>query len=367
MIIRLSYIIKILIMGKKLILIGTILLLLHLPGLAGPGNTDWMSKGKYGIFMHYQYRIMLGYCQINTTLTAHPGEQYPPASAMTSEGWNQFIDGFDVKGFAAQMTSAKVGWVLFCINDGSFAFHCAPNHAFDSITGYKPGEKCSKRDLIMDLANALNPKGIKLIVYMSGMYGYPRDERSALGFGDDPQYRKAPTLSSRKKHLLVLKEYADRYCSKIAGWWFDGVISGGYAENDGYGHEKLASIIHKANPLSVIAFNFSDKVFGCLFTGVDDYTSGDQWSPAPLNLDNLTPKTQPVTGDILWCGKIYCGNIYHGLGNANRYTDDALIKWIRTCNQEGGVCTLDWPFDPKTGLIKDFGKKQMIKIGKAVK
>lgn len=335
--------------------------------LAGPGDTNWMVKAKYGIFMHYQYRIMLGYCQINTNLTAHPDEKYPPASAMTSKEWNQFVNGFDVKGFANQMSEANVGWVLFCINDGPFAFHCAPNAAFDSITGYKPGDKCSNRDLIMDLAKALNPKGIKLIAYLSGMFGYPRDEKTARGFGDDFLYRKPPTLESRKKHLRVLEEYAKRYGTKIAGWWFDGVIAGGYSEKDGYGYEKLASIIYKANPESAVAFNFSDNVFGRLFPGVDNYTSGDQWSPSPLDLANLTPKIHPVTGDILWCGKIYCGDIYHGLGNSNRYTDDYLINWIKTCNSQGGVCILDWPFDPKTGLIKDFGVKQIINIGKKVK
>jgi hypothetical protein len=219
----------------------------------------------------------------------------------------------------------------------------------------------------MDLAKALKPKGIKLVVYMSGMFGYPRDEKTARGFGDDFLYRKPPSLESRKKHLRVLEEYATRYGTQIAGWWFDGVIAGGYSESDGNGHGKLASIVYKANPESVIAFNFSDNVFGSLFKGVDNYTSGDQWSPLPLDLANLTPKTRPVTGDILWCGKIYCGNIYHGLGNANRYPDETLVGWIKTCNIQGGVCTLDWPFDPKTGLIKDFALKQMIRIGKGVR
>jgi len=44
-----------------------------------------------------------------------------------------------------------------------------------------------------------------------------------------------------------------------------------------------------------------------------------------------------------------------------------LIDWIKTCNHQGGVCTLDWPFDFKTGLIKDFGMKQIIEIRNAIK
>lgn len=33
--------------------------------LAGTGDTSWMVKAKYGIFVHYQYRILLG-CSIAT-------------------------------------------------------------------------------------------------------------------------------------------------------------------------------------------------------------------------------------------------------------------------------------------------------------
>ncbi len=43
-----------------------------------------------------------------------------------------------------------------------------------------------------------------------------------------------------------------------------------------------------------------------------------------------------------------------------------LIDWINTCNAQGGVCTLDWPFDPKTGLLKDFAMEQLKRVGRAV-
>ncbi len=53
--------------------------------------------------------------------------------------------------------------------------------------------------------------------------------------------------------------------------------------------------------------------------------------------------------DLLW------KRVYHGQGNAKSGSSDReLIDWIVTCNRQGGVCTLDWPFDPKTGLMKDF-------------
>jgi hypothetical protein len=46
---------------------------------------------------------------------------------------------------------------------------------------------------------------------------------------------------------------------------------------------------------------------------------------------------------------------------------DTTFQWIKTCNRQGGICTLDWPFDPKTGLLKDFGLAQLKRIAAAIK
>ncbi len=276
--------------------------------LAGAGDTSWMSQGKYGIFLHYQYRVLLGY-SIKTT------PQFPDTSQMTAEQWNRFVDGFDVKGFARQMAEAKVGWVIFCIDDHYFAWPCAPNKAFSEYTGYAPGEKCSRRDLILDLADALNARGVKLICY-------------------------------------------------FAGWWFDGTGLDTYqARPDDWW--TIESVVHAANPKAIIAFSYGANEQACLCKGVDDYTGGDTWSKQDPK--QLTPQRLPSQEGILWHGKIYCGNIYHGQGDDNQFSDQELIDWINTCNRQGGVCTLDWPFDPQTGLLKDFGIAQLKGIALVVK
>ena len=104
---------------------------------------------------------------------------------------------------------------------------------------------------------------------------------------------------------------------------------------------------------------------GPLVQGIDDYTGGDTWTKQ--DLAKLIPANYPAKGNILWHGKIYCGNVYHGQGDSNQFTDKELVDWIKTCNTQGGVCTLDWPINPSNGLIKDFGFKQMLNIRKAVK
>lgn len=283
---------------------------------------------------------------------------------MTATEWNGLVDGFDVQGFASQAAEARVGWVIFCLDDHYFAWPCAPNQAFNQFTGYAPGQKCSRRDLIMELADALNAKGVKLICYFAGLNGYMKEPKVSAGLADDGQAQTPPSAECRRRRLEVLKEYADRYQSKIAGWWFDGVEPDSY-KNSPYDWATIDSLVHRANPRAVIAFSYGGNEQACVHPGTDDYTAGDTWSKQ--NLGRLTPKTKPAQGHILWHGKIYCGNVYHGQGDANQFSDRELIDWIKTCNRQGGVCTLDWPLDPKTGLIKDFGYEQLKRIAHVVK
>lgn len=214
--------------------------------LAGTGDSTWMLKSKYGIFLHYQYRILLGY-----SIKTKP--QFPNASQMSSAEWNRLVDGFDVNGFAEQMAQGKVGWVIFCLDDHYFGWPCAPNKTFDDLTGYARGGKCSRRDLILDLSNALNAKGVKLICYFAGLNGYMKEPRILAGLMDQPAGRgefneKVPPSSEcRTRRLAVLKKYADRFQSKIAGWWFDGVESNTYRDQP---HDwwEIDSTVHSANP-----------------------------------------------------------------------------------------------------------------------
>jgi len=176
--------------------------------------------------------------------------------------------------------------------------------------------------------------------------------------------RTPPSAEGRQRRIAVLKEYADRYRDKIAGWWFDGMEPDTYRAqpND---WQTIHSVVHAANPKAVIAFSYSRNEQACIRKRIDDYTGGDTWGKHDLS--RLTPARLPSQDGVLWHGKIYCGNIYHGLGNSNQFSDQELIDRINTCNRQGGVCTLDWPFDPKTGLLKNFGLAQLKRVAQAVK
>jgi hypothetical protein len=290
--------------------------------------------------------------------------QFPAPEAMTAGEWNRFVDGFDVRGFAAQAAEGKVGWVLFCLDDHYFAWPCSPSQTFDRFTGYAPGDKCSRRDLIADLAQALADKGVKLICYFAGLNGYMKERKVYEGLADDGNNQTPPSAESRRRRLAVLREYCERYKDTVAGWWFDGVELNSYREPpDDW--STIGSIVRAANKGAAIAFSYGADERACIRRGVDNFTGGDTWSKQDLK--RLTPTRLPAKGGILWHGKIYCGNVYHGQGDANQFEDRELIDWVRTCNREGGVCTLDWPFEPKTGLLKEFGFEQLKRVAAGVR
>jgi hypothetical protein len=191
-----------------------------------------------------------------------------------------------------------------------------------------------------------------------------KEPRISQGLADDGNPKTAPSAECRKRRIEVLKEYVDRYGDQVGGWWFDGIERNSYQAqpND---WRTIAEVVHGGNPRSVIAFSFGSDEQACVQPGIDDYSGGDTW--AKVDLTQFTPEKKPAKNGILWHGKIYCGNVYHGMGTTNQYSDQYLIDWINTCNRQGGIVTLDWPFDPKTGLLKDFGLAQLKRIAKALK
>lgn len=239
-----------------------------------------------------------------------------------------------------------------------------PTKPSTNTQGTLRGEKCSRRDLIGELADALAARGVKLICYYAGLNGCMQEPKASTGLLDDGNEKTPPSADSRERRLAVLKEFTDRYKDKVAGWWFDAVMPDSYREQP---HDwwAIKSVVHSANPRSVIAFSWGSNRQACICKGVDDFTSGDAYKKQDLT--RLTPENMPAEEGLLWHGKIYCGNVYHGQGDANQFRDQELIDWINTCNHQGGVCTLDWPFDPDTGLLREFGVAQLKRIAQAVK
>lgn len=75
------------------------------------------------------------------------------------------VEQFDAKALADQLADIGAGYFVLTLGQNSGWLN-APNAAYDKRTGYAPGERCSKRDLPLELYPALNAKGIRLMLYL---------------------------------------------------------------------------------------------------------------------------------------------------------------------------------------------------------
>jgi hypothetical protein len=204
-------------------------------------NTDWFSQAKYGVFIHF----------------------LPSGKAGPEQ-----VEQFDVKALARQLEEMGAGYLVVTLGQNSGYFN-SPNAAYAKRTGYAPGERCAIRDLPSDLYGALQPKGIRLMLYLPCQTPN-QDARAQKAFGLPEGAQDQPIdLSFAEKWSEVIQEWADRYGDKVSGWWFDG----GYEHihfNDAIAGRYAAAAKH-GNPKAIVTFNPGVKVIR--WTKAEDYTA----------------------------------------------------------------------------------------------
>ena len=144
----------------------------------------WMKEARWGVMNHY----------LADWIARREGIR------MSVEKWNNLIDHFDVEGLANQIESVGAGYYLITIGQNS-GYYLAPNATYDRYVGIQPS-KCSRRDLVADLYEALHRRGIKLMVYLpSGAPGGESGFRAAAGMmargvKKNRRSAKSPVISS---------------------------------------------------------------------------------------------------------------------------------------------------------------------------
>lgn len=307
----------------------TLLLLIFFlacPTHAEPGNpnTDWFRDARYGFFMHFL-----------------------PASA---EGL-ALVEQFDVQALAGQLERAGAKYFVLTLGQNS-GYYNSPNAAYDRYTGYRPGERCSRRDLPLDLYRALQPKGIKLMLYLP-CQAPNRDPRAQRAFGLHEGTADQPiSLEFAGKWAEVIQEWSERYGDKVAGWWFDG----------GYEHvhfnEAIASFyaraVKKGNPRAIVTFNPGVRVV--------HYTKGEDYTAGELNktFDHV-PTSRWLDGSQ-WHALTFIGSNW---GERNtRYSDRQWADWVSAVTAKGGVVTLDMGpnYNPQAGPIGTLAPDQLKQV-----
>ncbi|MCP5519891.1 MAG: alpha-L-fucosidase [Verrucomicrobiales bacterium] len=284
-------------------------------------HTDWFRAARYGVFMHFL-----------------PGDE------------RQFstVNDFDVDFVAEQLHQARAGYLVITLGQNSGWF-ISPNAAYDRQTGYAAGERCARRDLPADLFAALEPRGIKLMLYLPCQVPN-RDPRAQRAFGLPEGSADQPLdLEFAGKWAAVIHEWSARYGPKVAGWWFDG----GYAHIDF--NEAIAATyaaaVKRGNPEAIVTFNPGVRLIR--YTVAEDYTAGELNEPL-----EVLPRSRRVEGSQ-WHALTYLGSAWGR--RDTRFATSQWVDWARAVVAGEGVLTLDagpnW--DGKEGPIGAISPRQM--------
>jgi hypothetical protein len=145
-------------------------------------DTRWFRSIPYGVMFHW-----------TSESAPQKGEPKP---------FKEAVQEFNVEKFANMVVETGAGYVIFTI--GHAQPYCpAP---LDSWEKYHPG-MTTKRDLIMELADELSKRNIKLICYL------PTPMLS-----QNPKVNESEFM---RINVDILQEMGNRYKEKISGYWFD--------------------------------------------------------------------------------------------------------------------------------------------------
>ncbi len=315
-------------------------------------RTDWFNKAGWGVFIHYLAGIVA------------KGDE------TSVEEWNRVVDQMDVEGLADQLASISAGYLVITMGQNS-GHYCSPNEAYDQIVGIQPS-KCSRRDLISDLYNALQPKGIRLMVYLPS--GAPDRDQTAMRAlewknGKYPLW-KYPNggpdggddrlVNFQRKWEKVIRHWSLQWGEKVSGWWFDGCYFpiAMYQHPEPPNFYSFAAAARAGNPDSIVAFNPGVRYPIVSLTEVEDYTAGEITEP-----DRVTCQGRWVDSAQfhILC---YLGEQW-GRGEP-RFTNQQVIQWTRDITEKGGVVTWEAPVLPD-GLIPEAFVKQLKTLGNVMK
>ncbi len=156
-----------------------------------------------GLFVHYMY----------------PGKPYQWGATTWADGTkvkslDELADNLDVEDLAETAACMRAQFVIFT------AWHANMNSLFPSktIQAWIPGHS-SRRDVIRELIDALNSKGIRLVLYVhpSDGHDFTKEDQNRTGWNDGPPYERWNNFIND-----VFAEVTERYGKDIAGFYIDG-------------------------------------------------------------------------------------------------------------------------------------------------
>ncbi len=273
-------------------------------------NASLFRSMRYGIFNHIVY-----------------GASITPDGKRSYTNLDDFVSKFNVKAYADQIKAIGVEYVIFTGWHRAI-YNLGPN---DALEKWLPGHT-AKRDLIGEVADALNERGIKLIIYAhpSDAHDLTKQEQTLVGYtpgltGTQPKYNDFIND--------VYGELARRYGSKpnVIGFWWDS-----WGKNGGcLDAPRLRKTVLGIMPRAIILSNgFNPSVID-FFSAECNY-----WHCPQDDIDGL--KLGGSNQTTTFAGNWMCDD----LTSKSHYSPETLFRFtaLNSCtNSPGGIC---WAVSP---------------------
>jgi hypothetical protein len=322
-------------------LFAMLVLLCGAKAIQAQNRAAWMQTARWGVMTHYLADWQARVHHLDMSV----GE------------WNRLVDGFDAEALAKQLQAAGARYYQITIGQNS-GYYLAPNPVYDRLTGITPS-KCSRRDLVADLFEALDKRGIKLMVYLpSGAPGQDKAAGVALEWQNGPY----PNKEFQRKWEQVIRAWSERWGKKVAGWWFDGCYfpNSMYRSAEPPNFASFAAAARAGNPDAAIAFNPGVVYRMLSITPHEDFIAGEIDKPEMATIRRAAGGK--VDGTQLHMLS-YLGQTW-GTGDP-RFTAAEVIAHTKKVVDAGGAVTWDVPVQ-LNGTIPQPFLDQLTALGKAM-
>lgn len=306
-------------------------------------RTQWFADARYGFFFHY--------LNPHTITAEHPNQNYP----CDINAWNEETDSFNVDLFAEQLAELNAGYAFITVGQNS-GYYCSPNQTYDTIMGEN---RCSRRDLVSDFADALARYNIPCLAYTTGLAPYldrkaveklecipPWYNLNALAYDRYPDliHSDPRQVNFQQKWNAMHAEWSARWGRKIRGWWVDGVYPEKmYNFEDEPNGASFARALRAGNPDSIIAYNAGCVVEpAAAYPVEEDYTAGEMDSP------EFAIQSGPPEHGLRYHLLSFIGSNW--ANGKPRFTASEVAAITRKVNDNGGVMTWDVSFSATKGI-----------------
>ncbi|MHB8952334.1 MAG: alpha-L-fucosidase [Pirellulaceae bacterium] len=284
-------------------------------------NTDWLARCRYGVGVHW---------------TAQSVPRTGPP-----QHFQKAVEDFDVRRFVDALVFAGADYLLFTAAH-ALQMLPAPHPVIEKLL---PRRTC-QRDLIGELADALDAQGMPLLVYYNHSCNAAQDSawEKAVGYHAPDKRRFAANLQE------IIGWMGEQYKDKIKAWWFDspysldprGPHNSVTTEMAGFQFpwERFTVAAKLGSPSRLVTYNAGvNETF--LYTMHQDYWAGEM-----VDLTQV-PTARFLPNGLQWFG--WTCQEDRGWVHTHRdkeippplYSDEELISFLELCHRHQAPMTFN--------------------------